>query len=176
MIHYSSRNDLILSYCRDKDVLDVGSTGQTSAYNLWTEIKRVAHTVMGIDVNPSQDPELVVGNMETYQFNKEFDVVVAGDILEHVLNQGLFLKNIIYHLKPNGNLILTTPNAKWPTVFLKPNPTHTLWHDKYTLSFLLKLAGFQIEVFGYYLGNKPRYPIWLRPLIWRQGIIAVCRL
>lgn len=175
MKHCAYRNNIIKSYCANRNVLDIGSTGQTDRYSLWAEIKKVASSLQGIDITPNHDPCVVLGNMETHQFNNEFDIIVAGDIIEHTINQGIFLKNIRKHLADNGKLIITTPNAKWPTVFLKPNPTHTLWHDRYTLAYLLTQHGFIVESAGYYLGNKPHYPFFVRPFIWRQGMIFICK-
>ncbi len=39
-----------------------------------------------------------------------FDFVFAGEIIEHIFDTNLFLKEIYRVLKPNGYLILTTPN------------------------------------------------------------------
>jgi len=114
--------------------------------------------------------------METYSFNREFDVIVAGDVIEHVENQGLFLSNIKKHLKKDGKLIITTPNAKWTTVFLKPNPTHTLWHDIYTLRRILSLTGFSIDYYRYYFGNKKQYNFLQKILTLRQSIIVIASI
>lgn len=134
----------------------------------------IAKYIQGIDIEPINDPDIVLGNMENYDFGRRFDVIIAGDVLEHVDNQSLFLNNVKKHLKKEGYLILTTPNAKWPTVFLKPNPTHTLWHDKYTLSYLLKRSDFKTVFFSYYPGNK-KHNIFKKVLVLKQGIIVVCQ-
>lgn len=39
-----------------------------------------------------------------------FDVVLAGEIIEHVLDTDLFLQRCMKSLKPGGHLLLTTPN------------------------------------------------------------------
>lgn len=50
-------------------------------------------------------------NMTRWPFRKDFfDVVVAGEIIEHVSSADLFLQNIYRVLKPSGILILSTPN------------------------------------------------------------------
>lgn len=170
------REKLIKKLTAGKDVLDVGAVGQNSAYCLWREIKSACRRLTGIDIAPSDNPDVVIGNMETYDFKYKFEVIILGDIIEHVDNQGLLLDNVRRHLKPDGLLIITTPNAKWPTVFTRTNPTHTLWHDKSTLSVILRRHGFVISDFQYYYGNKNQYNILLRPLIIRQGMIAVCRI
>ena len=145
------KEDLICELCKGKDVLDIGSVGQTDKYSLWNLFQKVrVKSLTGIDLPQAKniaienfhldkktlnvDKRIVSGNMEFCQFNKKFDVIIAGDVLEHVENQGLFLKNIHNHLKNDGLFIMTTPNAKWVTAIFKPNPTHTLWHDRYTLA------------------------------------------
>ena len=181
----------MLDLIEEKDVLDIGSIGQTNTYNLFDLYQAVNFkSLTGIDLpeaeetvkssfhidysKENRDVSILSGNMEDYSFNKEFDVIVAGDVLEHVENQGLFLKNILKHLRQDGKFILTTPNAKALPVIFKPNPTHTLWHDKYTLRRILDISGFKIDKEQYYYGNKEFYPIYLRPLVYRQGLIFIC--
>jgi 2-polyprenyl-3-methyl-5-hydroxy-6-metoxy-1,4-benzoquinol methylase len=182
------REEIIKKYVEYKNVLDIGSIGQTDSYSLWNLYPQFnVKSITGIDIEeitnenkklfniflPDFSSEIVTGDMETYSFNKEFDVIVAGDVIEHVSNQGLFLNNIKKHLQSNGKLIITTPNAKWPTVFLKPNPTHTLWHDKYTLNRVLELNGFKIEYYKYYFGNKKYYNFLKQVLTIRQSLLVI---
>jgi 2-polyprenyl-3-methyl-5-hydroxy-6-metoxy-1,4-benzoquinol methylase len=185
------REKIILDLIEDKDVLDIGSVGQTNNYNLFQLYQTVGYkSLTGIDlpdaeqtVNSSfnldyqtenRDISIVKGNMENHSFGKEFDVIIAGDVIEHVDNQGLFLKNILKHLREDGKLVITTPNAKALPVIFKPNPTHTLWHDKFTLRRILEISGFKIDKEKYYFGNKEHYPFYLRPLVYRQGLIIIC--
>jgi 2-polyprenyl-3-methyl-5-hydroxy-6-metoxy-1,4-benzoquinol methylase len=46
-----------------------------------------------------------------YFSNKQFDVVVAGEVIEHVFDTDLFIQITRDLLKLNGLLILTTPNV-----------------------------------------------------------------
>lgn len=187
------REALIAELVRGRRVLDVGSLGQSADYCLWNMIDREAASLTGIDLPDAEqtarellqipeaglqhkhDPRIVFGNMETIDLGRRFEVVTAGDVIEHVSNPGRFLDNIRRHLENDGRLIITTPNAKWPTVLLKPNLTHVLWHDRYTLNQLLIRHGFELECLRYYLGNKPRYPWWQKPLLIRQHLFAVAR-
>lgn len=187
------REQIILEIARGKKVLDVGSVGQSDIYCQWEELKKHASSLVGVDLPESvdtltkefdlsesgyshaKDPNIVYGNMETVELGETFDVIVAGDVIEHTSNQGLFLDNIRRHLADDGQLVITTPNAKWPTVFLKPNVTHTLWHDIYTLKTLLTRHGFKINYWRYYFGNKPHYNWLLRLLLWRQSILLIAK-
>lgn len=184
------RERIILEYVQDKDVLDIGSVGQdvemftgeieavaenaSQKLYLWKLMKERARSLVGIDPSAAPESGILAGNMESHDLGRRFDVIVAGDVIEHVDNQGLFLRNVREHLKDDGRLIITTPNAKWPTVFLRPNATHALWHDKYTLGEILERYGFQIELFRFYCGNKPYYNPLVRVLAWRQAMLAVC--
>ena len=170
------RENIILQYVKDKNVLDVGSVGQAQKYMLYNLMKNLAKSLTGIDIeSTSNKDDILNGNMESYSFRKQFDVIIAGDVLEHVDNQGLFLDNIRKHLKKDGVLLITTPNAKWFTVILKPNKTHTLWHDKHTLFNILHKHGFTVEHFIYYYGNKPYYGFFKRILAFRQSLLVVAK-
>lgn len=41
---------------------------------------------------------------------QQFDIVFAGEVIEHIIDDKQFLKNIYSIIKPNGILCLTTPN------------------------------------------------------------------
>jgi 2-polyprenyl-3-methyl-5-hydroxy-6-metoxy-1,4-benzoquinol methylase len=45
--------------------------------------------------------------------NEKFDVVIAGEIIEHMINDDLFLHNCFNVLNDDGILILTTPNLHY---------------------------------------------------------------
>lgn len=188
------REQAILPYITGKKVLDIGSIGQSDEYRLWDFLSRHCASLTGIDLPGAKDTaarlfalqkaslghagdqRIVYGNMESCELKEIFDIVVAGDVIEHVNNPGLFLDNIRRHLRSDGKLIITTPNAKWPTVFLKPNPTHVLWHDRYTVATLLERHHFQITRFEYYAGNKLHYNFIKRILAWRQGLLIIAEL
>ncbi|GEM_PF-1176760 len=44
-------------------------------------------------------------------YNESFDVIIAGDIIEHIFDSDAFLMHINRLLKPGGSLLLTTPNV-----------------------------------------------------------------
>ena len=119
------------------------------------------------------DNSILRGDVESHDFGCRFEAIVAGDVIEHLSNPGRFLDNCRRHLEAGGTLLLTTPNAKWPTVFLRPNPSHALWHDRHTLRHLLERHGFRVVQLRYYPGNKPHYPWPLRLLAWRQQLLVV---
>ncbi len=158
---------LIFPYIKGKEVLDIGSVGQNQPTYVFEFLKQHAKSVIGTDTMPSKDPLIKKGNAETINLKKKFDVVVAGDVIEHIANQGLFLKK-------NGILLITTPNARSIHLLRKQNPTHFLTHDKYTLRQLLAAFGFKIEKLQAYEGNKKFYGP-LKLVCFNQQLFCVAR-
>jgi 2-polyprenyl-3-methyl-5-hydroxy-6-metoxy-1,4-benzoquinol methylase len=95
---------------------------------------------------------------ETPSFKKKFDVIVCGDILEHVFEPDFFLNKIKKLLKKNGWLLISVPNAGWylngilltlfPR-FLRLSPAFGVWthcnqFTFHTLKKLLQDSGFDV--------------------------------
>lgn len=75
--------------------------------------------VLGIDINKDAINECKKKGLNCLcisveklvkKYKNYFDVVIAGDIIEHVLDTDIFLQNIYMVLKKKGILLLTTPN------------------------------------------------------------------
>jgi 2-polyprenyl-3-methyl-5-hydroxy-6-metoxy-1,4-benzoquinol methylase len=80
--------------------------------------------VVGIELDPraadearSVCDEVLVGDVETLEFPFEhgsFDLVLCGDLVEHLRDPGAALERLRPLLRPGGRLVLTTPNiANW---------------------------------------------------------------
>src|SRR3989344_4764139 len=105
----TDRYALIKKYCAGKDVLDVGCVDHNAneeLENSWLHkiIKSVAKSVIGVDFEENEVQKLrakgyniVVGDVETVTIGKTFDVIVAGELIEHLSNPGLFLENMYRH-------------------------------------------------------------------------------
>jgi SAM-dependent methyltransferase len=84
-----------------------------------------------------------------------FDVVTAGEIIEHMIDESAFLRECRRVLKPGGRLIVTTPNlsflanrflvlfGRMPRFVYEPYHYHC--HTKATLVGLLARNGFVVE-------------------------------
>lgn len=83
---------------------------------------------------------------------EKFDTIVAGELIEHLENPGLFLNGCRARLKPGGRLVLTTPNPfgvmdilgyikNYDQAF---NYQHTCWFDAQTMRQILERCGFRI--------------------------------
>lgn len=170
------KTDLIKTLIKPTDtVLDVGFWGQGITWEdpKWPHklLRTQANEVWGIDIIYD---ESVVPSEARYRYRRapaedfsvdmKFDVIFAGDLIEHLTNPGLFLDNVKSHLKSDGRLILTTPNAfsfyvmagKLTREEPPINPDHTFYFNRRTISVLLNKCGMEVEKFGfmYTLGYK----------------------
>jgi SAM-dependent methyltransferase len=157
--------------------------------------KRMVETnpqTMGIDIDADGVEALrrrgfnvVVADVETMDLGRRFDVIVAGEIIEHLDNPGLFLRNMRRHLKPAGTLIVSTPNPFYQAQVWKiwrygrpaVHEDHTNWQDPTTLHELLRRAGF--EPFDGYWVQPPRELLktWKRLLrpYFAHGFVTLAR-
>lgn len=150
------RQDYILKCCSGKKVLNIGCLAADKKANLHCLIEQVALEVYGLDIVELDLPYYIKGDAQDFFLNDTFDVIVVGEVIEHLWNlQGLF-ESSYRALKPNGKLIITTPNAYAP-IFLKnallgqlvPNDSyHVLLFDITTMVNLLKNY-----VQGYFRGD-----------------------
>lgn len=98
-------------------------------------------------------------NAETFFFKEKFDVIFAGELIEHLSNTGLFLERCSLHLKKDGYLIITTPNTfsirnilqslRMNTNNPDVNPEHTNYYTPSTIKEILRRSGFQIKEIRY---------------------------
>jgi 2-polyprenyl-3-methyl-5-hydroxy-6-metoxy-1,4-benzoquinol methylase len=109
----SARLAEIVGDVRGLDVCDVG-VGQ--GLLVGKLLAGEAVSVTGVDIATSylrdlqgSGARLVVANAENLPFRGEFDVVVASDILEHVLNPGDMLISVRESLRPGGRFVVRVP-------------------------------------------------------------------
>lgn len=148
----------ILELCEGKDVLDCGCIGDVAdtvdeaRHASHEQIAKRAKYCLGIDIwqtevekRKAMGYNVVPGNVETMSLGRQFDVIVASDLIEHLSNPGMFLERCREHLRDRGLLCLVTPNAHSLNTSMKAilgrkaavNPEHTCWYDPTTLKQLL---------------------------------------
>jgi len=104
----------------EKRVLDVGCS---SGYLARPLVERGC-TVVGIErdaqaATAARDvcEDVIVGDVEELELpfeRRSFDVVLCGDLVEHLRDPEVFLSRVQPLLKRKGRLVLTTPNvANW---------------------------------------------------------------
>ena len=102
----------------DLTILDVGCGGGL----LCEPLARLGGKVTGIDLSPgaievARDHACAHhlnihyrnGNMENMG-EETFDIVIASEVIEHVENQGEFIKNLARRVRPGGCFVITTLN------------------------------------------------------------------
>jgi 2-polyprenyl-3-methyl-5-hydroxy-6-metoxy-1,4-benzoquinol methylase len=116
------RTDVILNWVKGPSVLDVGCTGHAVGIGsrrwLHGRLREQFPSVAGIDIsteniavlNRQGFGNLYVQSAESFELTERFDTIVAGELIEHLANPGLFLRQARTHLKSTGRLVLTTPN------------------------------------------------------------------
>lgn len=111
-----SREKIIEPYIKGKKVLDLG-VGDTDYRFLHKFIKENSKFVLGVEIENKRAEKLIkegynikIGNAENIDLKEKFDVVIAGDLIEHLDNPGMFLNNVKKHLRKKGIFICNTPN------------------------------------------------------------------
>lgn len=95
----------------------------------------------GIDILRQQGYNARTADVMTMDLGERYDVIIAGELIEHLANPGQFLRNIARHLAPEGTLVITTPNPfyagqAWKIWrYGKPavHEEHVCWFDPITL-------------------------------------------
>jgi len=162
-----------VSRCSGAEVCDIGSGKGYLARNL---VAQGARQVTAVDISLPYlrrmvgEPGIVpvMADAENLPFADHFDIVVATDVLEHVLNVGSFLYSANRALRTSGHLYLRVPFRE---NLLSYSPhfgcpyrfTHLRTYDRPLLRQALAEAGFAVTRLwhdGYMLGMTR--PLWSR--------------
>lgn len=163
---YKNKRQLIENLIsKDAIVLDIGFLGQGIKKDdlNWPHalLKKQTKEVYGVDIDLNHEFKnnfhYQEANAEDFSFSVKFDIIFAGDIIEHLSNPGLFLDCCKKNLKPEGFLIITTPNAfnlfniagKLMNVEPVVNSDHTAYFNSKTIDALLKKNHWSVDTFGY---------------------------
>lgn len=159
--------DFIKSKCFQKEVLDLGCVRHSADFSLsdpnWLHkhIENVAKSVIGFDYlfdevkklkNAGWNDILYGDVTKKLDVDKKFDVIIAGDLIEHLDNFNAFFSNIQTLLKKEGVLIITTPNPFYIDSFfhtsfknsIMVNPEHVCWIDPQCMKQLLNRYSLEI--------------------------------
>ncbi len=212
------RVEFIKQLCAGKKVLHLGCTNwpytaeaiETNGL-LHLELEKVASELYGFDYDQEGIDFLTnagstnlfradLEKLDEVDLDETFDVIVAGEMIEHLNNPGLFLEGIQRFMRPDSKLIITTINAysamrlamyglRGQGGAAEPvHPDHVAYYSYSTLKVLIERHNLQIDEFLFYdLGTEHRAT---GPWYWRlvndvsvrispqlaDGVIAVCRL
>ena len=203
MFKVNDRFEIIRKICANKKCLDIGCVGDLEHHLvrkdkwLFMHLQEVCEDVLGIDINSENVDRvnklgiknIIHGDAETYNFHGKFDVIVAGELIEHLVNPGMFLNNIKKNLNNNGLLILTTPNIfsinniLRSLLSLKVNmhSDHAAGFNFDLLRALVERCGFRVESHYYFTEKNPgiknlifRVLTRVRPK-WGEGILVIAK-
>ena len=133
MTIYKTRWEFIEPYVCGKKVLDIGpaelrgTTQDLDKVKGWLhgQIMSAAASCLGLEKSIEQVQALqkmgyniIQGDAEAFDMGDAFDVIFAGELIEHLSNPGLFLECVKRHLRPEGVMLLTTPNRFSASHFL----------------------------------------------------------
>ena len=152
-------------------ILDLGcATGVNGQFLLENNI---AKTVYGVDydedmaeIAKNNNSEVFIGNLNDDEFTNHIllninslDVIICGDILEHLYNPSKVLKQLTTKLKKDGKVIISLPNIQhWELfiqIYLKGSwpknergifdKTHLRWFTRKDTYALANDSGLKVE-------------------------------
>ncbi|MBW8886647.1 MAG: methyltransferase domain-containing protein [Fibrobacteres bacterium] len=168
-----------MDLCRGKDVLHLGFIQHSHLYEkliaegkwLHGQLRSVAKRLAGIDylasdveaISAKYGYECYAGDamrLEGVPLRDTFDVILCGELIEHIENPGLMLDGIKRFMHADSVLAITTPNP-WCTQRIDLvnrgiledrwlNNEHVCWYTYGTLKQLLQRKGFEEVDYGYY--------------------------
>ncbi len=148
---------LIREYFREIKVLNILECGVTKG-GVAELLSKEGANCFGVDVNPRKIEGVITKqtdlNDNISDFGVEFDVIFAGEVIEHIFDDEKFIRDCGKILKPNGLLIITTPNlgfianrllmlfGKMPMFVYAPYHYHI--YNKEIIENLIRQEGFEI--------------------------------
>ncbi len=152
------RNGYLNAQIRQKAVLHVGCSDFPVTKQridqgilLHSTLQDNANTIVGIDISEAGInilkqhgfKNVLLMNAEDIKLSKTFDTILAGDVLEHLNNPGLFLSSVGSLLNPRGEIIVAVPSAltfnnlkAWFFGWEQVHSDHTFYFSPKTLSEL----------------------------------------
>jgi SAM-dependent methyltransferase len=201
------RKDKIIELCTGKKTLHLGFIQHSHLYEklinegtwLHARLNEVCTELVGIDFLREETEKtrdrfgyevycVDVTRLEDWEYKGTFDVIVCGELIEHLENPGLMFDGLKRFMDENSILIITTPNP-WSRNRLKRirkkeneadwlNPEHTCWFSYQTLKQLLDRKGYAEVSYDYYYGEtedeqfQTKYSMLNRYLRFKRKILG----
>lgn len=159
------KDQVIISACTGKKVLDVGCIGQDRNFNsenwLHNKIRAVAQKLDGVDILENEIRWLRQNGYSVYSveelnaLNAKYEVIIMADVIEHVNDPVGFLTFYASFLSENGVLLVSTPNSNRSNNFISilfsnnysVNPEHVCWFCPRTFAEVADRAKLSIQEF-----------------------------
>jgi len=151
------RYEVVRPHILGGSVLDIGCASRYGRPD-WVHglLAKDISDLVGIDINQetvetlrSESYDVRLADARDFDLGRKFDVVFAGELIEHLDDVRGFLASVLRHLNKGGRLVLTTPNAFYVGNFVyrlgghgTVHPEHTCWYCEDTLRQVLSVNGF----------------------------------
>jgi 2-polyprenyl-3-methyl-5-hydroxy-6-metoxy-1,4-benzoquinol methylase len=174
---YESRETKILSQAANRRVLHLGCVGHTdlplerkielAGETLHAGLEKVCKSVLGVDLDrqaieglkaAGTFSNLVIGDackLDPDQIGDGWELIVVGDLIEHVSNPGGLLDSIRSVMNSETRLLITTPNSfSLPATIrhaigaFREGNEHVLSFNYINIQQLLDRHGFETESVG----------------------------
>lgn len=144
----------ICQLAKGKHVLDIGVVEhfrESSAVDTWLHkhVREASASCLGMDILEDEVKSLnqrgynvVAHDITAAPLNEQFDLIVVGDVIEHLNNPSSLFKHAAQMLRPGGRLLVSTPNPWYANAILKnlfegqpftDSADHVAWFDAGTL-------------------------------------------
>lgn len=162
--HPKSRKEIVQEFCSGKSVLDIGCVhhdieNAESADWLHGMVVDVASFVLGVDYLEEDVKALalrgfniIAGDVNCpLPIERKFDVIVVGNLIEHLSSFSGLMENINRLLAEDGVALISTANPFFREQYFYSalkndiivNPEHTCWIDPVTLDQLSRRFGLE---------------------------------
>jgi hypothetical protein len=172
------RSDFLVELVRNKRAahvgfVDSGCWAYHATFDSWlhAHLDRSAQSLIGLDLDVQGVERAKEMGFEAYAVDCSDDVavaalgvelselVVAGEIIEHLDDSGSFLEGLHSLVEPGGRLVVTTPNASGLlnagaaalAGYEVNHPDHVTLYSCYTLTNLLHRHGWETEQVATYV-------------------------
>lgn len=182
-VEESNRIDLLVAQSRGRTVLHVGFADHSPLIDekrrnrkwLHDRVSEVADRAVGVDIDSAvvemlrsrgvQDIYALDVTQEVSEpaiRDTAFDIVILGEVLEHVGNPVAFLQGLrVNYGQPGQRLLVTVPNALNLRSVMDiartqecVNTDHRFWFTPYTLARVLTEAGYTVDRVETCLGSE----------------------
>jgi 2-polyprenyl-3-methyl-5-hydroxy-6-metoxy-1,4-benzoquinol methylase len=147
-----------------KTVLDIGSVGHTfenTQHPNWHfgRLRKISRHVVGVDILEKECEELkkighdvrAVDATSEIDLGERFDLIIIGDVIEHVNDPVALLRFCRRHLQDHGRVLVSTPNphhvGKWKSALCNGTIVDNLEHVSWISPFQAQEIGRRADLF-----------------------------
>jgi len=177
-VYENVNSEIAALYGQEQHVLDIGCG--SGALGAWIKGQNPQSTVHGIDISPDAC-QLARGRLDQVwcldldlqplpEATERYDLIILGDLLEHLKRPDLLLINLHERLASEGKIILSVPNIANYSIRLRLlrgefrytetgilDRTHLRFFTLQTITDLIRTCGFRIDA----QRAISRFPDWL---------------